>query len=91
MKELAGRLAALDPQAGAALRAIAYFDRLGWPIRDPQGRFRLELALLRFDRETMELPVTDAQQIVVFLPADEATADAVNRLRASRPALRVAT
>ena len=46
---------------------------------------------LRFDRETMELPVTDAQQIVVFLPADEATADAVNRLRASRPALRVAT
>ncbi|MFC3572286.1 helix-turn-helix domain-containing protein [Streptomyces yaanensis] len=28
MKELAGRLAALDPDAGAALRVIAYFDRL---------------------------------------------------------------
>lgn len=28
MKELAGRLAALDPEAGAALRVIAYFDRL---------------------------------------------------------------
>ncbi|MEW2164917.1 helix-turn-helix domain-containing protein [Streptomyces sp. NPDC007084] len=28
MKELAGRLAALDPDAGAALRVISYFDRL---------------------------------------------------------------
>ncbi|MEV4889418.1 helix-turn-helix domain-containing protein [Nonomuraea sp. NPDC055795] len=28
MKELAGRLSALDPDAGAALQVIAYFDRL---------------------------------------------------------------
>ncbi|MYZ36056.1 PucR family transcriptional regulator, partial [Streptomyces sp. SID4917] len=28
MKELAGRLAALDPDAGAALHVIVYFDRL---------------------------------------------------------------
>jgi hypothetical protein len=28
VKELAGRLAALDPDAGAAVRVIAYFDRL---------------------------------------------------------------
>ncbi|MFK4106414.1 helix-turn-helix domain-containing protein [Streptomyces sp. NPDC019531] len=28
MKELAGRLSALDPDAGAAVRVIAYFDRL---------------------------------------------------------------
>nr|MDT0658573.1 helix-turn-helix domain-containing protein [Micromonospora sp. DSM 115978] len=28
MRELAGRLAALDPDAGAALQVIAYFDRL---------------------------------------------------------------
>ncbi|HET6856363.1 MAG TPA: helix-turn-helix domain-containing protein [Streptomyces sp.] len=28
MRELAGRLAALDPDVGAALRVIAYFDRL---------------------------------------------------------------
>ncbi|CUU57477.1 PucR C-terminal helix-turn-helix domain-containing protein [Parafrankia irregularis] len=28
MKELAGRLSALDPDAGAALRAVIYFDRL---------------------------------------------------------------
>ncbi|WP_250285474.1 MULTISPECIES: helix-turn-helix domain-containing protein [unclassified Frankia] len=41
---------------------------------------------LRFDRETMELPPTDAQQMVVFLPADAATADALDRLRARRGA-----
>ncbi|MFD9398933.1 helix-turn-helix domain-containing protein [Streptomyces sp. NPDC060011] len=40
MKELAGRLAALDPDAGAALRVIAYFDRL------IEGRAGLE-ALVR--------------------------------------------
>ena len=28
VKELAGRLAALDPDAGAAVQVIAYFDRL---------------------------------------------------------------
>ena len=28
VKELAGRLAALDPDAGAALRVISYFDQL---------------------------------------------------------------
>jgi transcriptional regulator with XRE-family HTH domain len=42
---------------------------------------------LRLDREVMELPPTDAQQMVVFLPADDATADALNRLRAGRGAI----
>jgi transcriptional regulator with XRE-family HTH domain len=36
---------------------------------------------LWFEREVLELPATDAQQLVVFLPANDATADAVNRLR----------
>ena len=40
MRELAGRLAALDPDAGAALKVIAYFDRL------TDGRVGLE-ALVR--------------------------------------------
>jgi hypothetical protein len=40
MKELAGRLTALDPDAGAAVRVIAYFDRLA------EGRAGLE-ALVR--------------------------------------------
>jgi transcriptional regulator with XRE-family HTH domain len=41
---------------------------------------------LRLDREVMELPPADAQQLVVFLPADETTADALHRLRGSRGA-----
>ncbi|MEU5566279.1 helix-turn-helix domain-containing protein [Micromonospora musae] len=46
---------------------------------------------LRWDRETLELPTPDAQQLVVWLPADEATANAVDRLRhrPRRAALRV--
>jgi transcriptional regulator with XRE-family HTH domain len=36
---------------------------------------------LRWHREKLELPSTDAQQLVVLLPADEATAAAVERLR----------
>lgn len=36
---------------------------------------------LWFEREVLELPASDAQQLVVFLPANDATADAVNRLR----------
>jgi transcriptional regulator with XRE-family HTH domain len=38
-------------------------------------------------RETLELPAGDGQQVVVFLPADEATAAAVEQLR-HRPVLR---
>jgi hypothetical protein len=34
-------------------------------------------------RERLELPPSDAQQLVVLLPADEATARAVERLRRS--------
>lgn len=36
---------------------------------------------LRWHRETLELPVPDDQQLIVFLPADEATSIAVDRLR----------
>lgn len=36
---------------------------------------------LRWERETLELRHTDAQQIVVFLPADEPTSRAMERLR----------
>ncbi|MEX1656148.1 helix-turn-helix transcriptional regulator [Streptomyces pseudovenezuelae] len=46
-------------------------------LRHPSGRE------LRLVRETLELPV-DAQQLVVLLPADETTAQAVDELR--RPA-----
>jgi transcriptional regulator with XRE-family HTH domain len=36
---------------------------------------------LWLEREVLELLATDAQQLVVFLPANDATADALNRLR----------
>ncbi|MFC6020060.1 helix-turn-helix domain-containing protein [Plantactinospora solaniradicis] len=36
---------------------------------------------LRWERETLELPTPDAQQLVIWLPADEATAAAVDQLR----------
>lgn len=36
---------------------------------------------LRWERETLELPNPDAQQIVVFLPVDDATSQAMERLR----------
>lgn len=36
---------------------------------------------LRWHRETLELPSSDAQQVVVFLPADESTAQAFDQLR----------
>jgi transcriptional regulator with XRE-family HTH domain len=40
-----------------------------------------EAGELRLDREVLELPATDAQELVVYLPADEATGDALGRLR----------
>jgi transcriptional regulator with XRE-family HTH domain len=44
---------------------------------------------LTFDREVMELPADDAQQLVALLAADDRTADALNRLRvAAGPQLR---
>jgi transcriptional regulator with XRE-family HTH domain len=38
---------------------------------------------LRWDRETLELPTPDDQQLVIWLPGDEATAVAVDQLRRS--------
>jgi hypothetical protein len=36
---------------------------------------------LRWNRETLELATSDAQQLIILLPADEATAAAAERLR----------
>ncbi|MDX3247254.1 helix-turn-helix transcriptional regulator [Streptomyces sp. ME18-1-4] len=70
--------AELAPVAGSE-----FTRRLNSPLVPPRGVLRLahpcgnELNLLR---ETLELPA-DAQQLVVFLPADESTAEAVEELR----------
>ena len=45
---------------------------------------------LRWDRETLELPAPDEQQLVIYLPADEQTTRALGRLRhQNQPRLRV--
>ncbi|WP_027941338.1 helix-turn-helix domain-containing protein [Amycolatopsis taiwanensis] len=58
--------------------------RLDHHLPPPQVPLRLNHPIaheLRWQRERLELPVTDAQELVVLLPADEATALAMDRLR----------
>jgi hypothetical protein len=42
---------------------------------------------LRLEREVMEFPAADAQQLVVFLPADDPTVEALHRIRRSGGAM----
>jgi transcriptional regulator with XRE-family HTH domain len=61
--------------------------RLQRHLPPPQVPLRLDhptVGALRWHRERLELPSTDAQQLVVLLPADEATAEAVEGLRHHR-------
>ncbi|MEU9826714.1 helix-turn-helix domain-containing protein [Micromonospora chersina] len=78
----------LAPAAGQE-----FTRRLGQHLPPPQVPLRLDHPVageLRWHREKLELPSSDAQQLVVLLPADEATARAVERLRHHRRgALRV--
>jgi transcriptional regulator with XRE-family HTH domain len=50
------------------------------PARVPLRMDHPRAGRLRWDRETLELPVSDAQQVVVLLAADEATAAAASSL-----------
>ena len=72
-------IAALSPLAGPEFtRRISQHDLPGGGCE----RWRHpEAGELRLDRELLELPPADAQQLAVFLPADNATADALSRLR----------
>jgi transcriptional regulator with XRE-family HTH domain len=72
-------IAALSPLAGPEFtRRVPRHDL---PPGGPQRWRHPEAGELRLDREVLELPAADAQQLVVFLPADDATADALSRLR----------
>jgi transcriptional regulator with XRE-family HTH domain len=72
-------IAALSPQAGPEFtRRVSRHDL---PPGGPQRWRHPEVGELRLECEILELPATDAQQLVVFLPADSATADAFSRLR----------
>jgi transcriptional regulator with XRE-family HTH domain len=72
--------AQLAPVAGPE-----FTRRLGRQLPPPSAPLRLNHPLvgheLRWQRERLELPRTYAQELVVFLPADEATERAVEGLR----------
>jgi transcriptional regulator with XRE-family HTH domain len=68
----------------AAVAGPAFTERVDShevPRGGPQRWCHPAAGELRFEREVLELPATDAQQLVVFLPADEATGDALIRMR----------
>jgi transcriptional regulator with XRE-family HTH domain len=69
-------------------------NRLGQHLPPSRGQLRMRHPAveheLRWDRETLELPAPDEQQLVVYLPADEQTTRALGRLRhGNQPRLRV--
>ncbi|MFE2421877.1 helix-turn-helix domain-containing protein [Streptomyces hokutonensis] len=64
----------------APLAGQEFTRRLNRHLPPPQVPLRTGHEL-RWQRERLELPRTDAQELVVLLPADEATAQAVERLR----------
>ncbi|HEY4852212.1 MAG TPA: helix-turn-helix transcriptional regulator [Streptosporangiaceae bacterium] len=81
-------------RSGLAARAGEQFTRrLNRHQLPTRGTLRWTLPTigeLRWDREILELPPADAQQLTVLLPADSATDEAVTRvLRAAGAALRV--
>jgi transcriptional regulator with XRE-family HTH domain len=85
-----------DLSLGAADASASWFRTELAPIAGPEFTRRLDRHVppprvplrinqagheLRWQRETLELPSSDAQQLVVFLPADESTAEALQQLR----------
>jgi transcriptional regulator with XRE-family HTH domain len=82
-----GPSAERSAQFQAELAPIAGDDftrRLSRHTLPPRGRLRWKHPVtgeLRLDREVMEFPAADAQQLVVFLPADDVTAEALDRMR----------
>lgn len=75
-------IAALTPLAGTEFtRRVSRHDL---PPAGPQRWRHPDVGELRLDREVLEFPAADGQQLVVFLAADSATADALSVLSAHR-------
>ena len=72
-----------DLEAVAGHELTKRLDRHQLSDRSTQRWHHPVAGELRLAREVLELPAADAQQLVVFLPADETTADALSRLRQS--------
>jgi transcriptional regulator with XRE-family HTH domain len=77
-----------DLEAVAGREFTTRRDRHQLPDRGTQRWHHPVAGELRLEREVLELPAADAQQLVVFLPADDTTADALGRLRQA-PATRL--
>ncbi|GAB3393539.1 hypothetical protein GCM10027452_39690 [Micromonospora halotolerans] len=76
-----------DERELAPVAGPEFTRRLQRHLPPPQVPLRLDhpaVGELRWHREKLELPSTDAQELVVLLPADEATAQAVEGLRHRR-------
>jgi transcriptional regulator with XRE-family HTH domain len=87
----------LGPSAGAVewfraelapLAGVEFTRRVGRQLPPPSVPLRVDHpsgAQLQWHREVLELSGSAAQQLVVLLPADEATAEAFERLRGDDP------
>jgi transcriptional regulator with XRE-family HTH domain len=79
----------------AELQAVAAFAER-WsahPVAQKAAHTKViahpEVGELRIDLQVLDLGGTEGQQVVVWLPADEATDDAIRRATVGEPALRV--
>jgi transcriptional regulator with XRE-family HTH domain len=77
----------------APIAGPEFTRRLGQHLPPPRGQLRMRHPAteheLRWNRETLELPAPDEQQLVVYLPADQHTAEALGQLRdENQPRLR---
>lgn len=75
----------------APLAGPEFTTRLGQHLPPDGGPIRIRLhgePDLRFDRQTLEIPEPDAQQVVIFLPADQHTTQTIDQLRNQRTTLR---
>jgi transcriptional regulator with XRE-family HTH domain len=77
----------------APIAGPEFTRRVGQHLPPPRGQLRMRHPAteheLRWNRETLELPAPDEQQLVVYLPADQHTAEALGRLRdENQPRLR---
>jgi transcriptional regulator with XRE-family HTH domain len=77
----------------APIAGPEFTSRLGQHLPPPRRQLRMRHPAteheLRWNRETLELPAPDEQQLVIYLPADQQTARALGQLRQeNQPRLR---
>jgi transcriptional regulator with XRE-family HTH domain len=80
--------AALKAELSASAAGEEFARRLDQHQFPARGTLRLDLPTIgptRWDRETLELPPADAQQLTIFLAADHATEEAANHIQHTGP------